>query len=429
MRAAPLVLFFSAAPAFAAPTTLALNPDEGGEAYSADYSQAVHVEARLTSGGAPIAGERVTFRLMRGDDEDTAFVFDDPVTDAQGYATARLTLVDGRHGGQTFPAAARTPESEGERYVITARFQGDPFAEDCDSDGGPLPDGGDPDLCAAEASVALFVALETTSLALQPGLEVELGGTLPLVATLTDDNGDAAQAGTDVDGTSAKPLEGRRVGFFYDVNGNGRPENAERIPCANSGESHAVTNADGVAVCDFFADPAFVDTVNVDEAIHAQFGGDERYALSGAAQALTVRAAKPDPAATLLTATPESAPADGVSVIDLRATLVDTAGNPLGADDPPYSVELESDLGTFVEEATRDPLTGHYLARLRAPRDGGDATVRVVVEDEPGATLIIPFVENGCTCTGAGSPREGALALLGVAALGLSVIRRRRETP
>jgi hypothetical protein len=133
------------------------------------------------------------------------------------------------------------------------------------------------------------VALETSTLALQPGLEVELGGTLPLVATLHDANGDAEPAGTAVDGTSPKPIAGRRIGFFYDVNGNGRPENAERIPCQNTGESYAETNADGIAVCDFFADPSFVDTVNVNEAIHAQFGGDDRYSLAGALSAARIR--------------------------------------------------------------------------------------------------------------------------------------------
>src|SRR5690606_32941747 len=158
------------------------------------------------------------------------------------------------------------------------------------------------------------------------------------------------------------------------------------------------TNADGVAVCELFADPTFVDTVNVEDAIHAQFGGDDRYSLAGAAQSLTVRAAEPDPAATLLEATPASAPANGFSLVEIRATLVDVAGNTLGADDPPYEVAFETDLGTLEGAAERDPLTGRYLGTLRAPSAGGNATVRVVVEGEPGATTTVEFVPQGCTC-------------------------------
>lgn len=430
MRATPLLFTLLSAPALAAPTVLQLNPDDDGAPYVADYSQAVLVKARLLrADGEPIAGERVTFTLRHGDDAESELVFGDPVSDAEGYASARLTLVDGRHGGRTFVGAAPTLEVAGERYLLGARFQGDPFAEDCDTDGGPLPDGGaDPDLCDAADEGELFVALETSTLVVQPGIEVELGGAVPIIATLTDENGDAEQAGTDPDGVTAKPLAERRVGFFYDVNGNGNPENAERIPCAGSGESFALTDENGRAVCDFFADPSYVDTVNVEEAIHAQFGGDAQYSLSGAAQALTVRAAAPRAEATLLEATPASAPANGFSLVEVRATLVDSANNTLGADDPLYDVRFETDLGTFESDAERDPLTGNYLASLKAPTSGGDATVRVVVEDVPGATVTVEFLQQGCTCAAgsrAGGP-GGALWLSGALLFFLWRVRARR---
>lgn len=421
MRSASLLLLFSlfALEAAAVPTRLTLRPEEPGEPWVADYSQAVNLRARLVrTDGTPIAGERVSFWLQRGDDEDTRFLIEDPFTDAEGYATGRLTLVDGRHGGQTFSGRAATQDVPGEPYRVLARFVGAPFAEDCDEpDAGPPPqtDGGplDEDLCDAEDQLELFVALEKSTLVLAPGIELQLGGVIQLVATLTDDNGDAPVAGTDVDGNDPVPLTDRRVGFFYDANGNGSPQQDERISCENTGEGNAVTNGDGRAACEFFADPAFVDTVNVQDGIHAQFGGDDKYSLAGAAQAIRVSAGAPDPERTLLDVTPETARADGFSLIEVRARLVDEVNNILSLDDPDYEVAFTTDLGTLEGEAERDPITGAYRQSLKAPRQAGDATVQVVVENVPGSTATVAFEGGGCGCGASG----GDLSLLGLLAL------------
>jgi MYXO-CTERM domain-containing protein len=430
----------AALPAAAAGTVLEVNPAGGGAAYEADYSQAVLVTVKLTrADGSGVVGERVNLKLQRGDDADTEFLFDDPVTAADGSAVGRLTLVNGRHGGQTFVAAAPTTDVAGERYVITATFLGDSNALGCDTlDAGPAADAGadagadggvaDDTLCDAEATGELFVALEDTKLAIEPGNEVQLGETLRVLATLVDDNGDAEEAGTDLDGPAPVPLSGKRVSFFYDVSGNGRPELNERIQCANTMDTGSETNAQGIAACDFFADPSFVDTVNVADGLHAQFAGDEQYALSGAAQSIIVAPGPPDPARSLIEATPESLPADGFSLVEIRATLVDAANNLLGVDDPAYGVSFTTDLGTLEGDAERDPVTGQYLQTLKTAPRPGTATVQIVVDGAPGADVRVTFEDRGgCTCDSASpTPTFGALGLLLLFGLALGARRERR---
>ncbi|MFZ9885954.1 MAG: invasin domain 3-containing protein [Myxococcota bacterium] len=421
MRSTPLVLLLVSVPALSRPTILTLRPEAPNDPYSARYSQALLVKAELVDdAGQPVAQQRVTFRLHPADDESAAFVFSDPVTDAVGRAEARLVLVNGSHGGQTFTAAAPTSESPGAHYVIEARFAGDAFAEDCEPESAaPVDD----DLCAAVTTHDLYLLPENTTLTLQPGIEVELGGTVMLMASLQDDNGDAPAAGIDTDGTAPRPLAERRVSFFYDLNGNGRPELAERIGCANgeAGAAGPMTDARGIASCAFVADPSYVDTRNVEDGIHAQFGGDAQYALAGASQALYVRAAPPDAARTQLEVNPAEAPADGFSRISVTATLVDGAGNPLGADDPAYQVRLETDLGEFDGEVGRDLLTGQYRGTLVAPRTGGEATVFVFVDDVRGTQATVRFVSQGCSSM---SVVEADGALWGLLLL---FIRRRRH--
>lgn len=412
-----------AVPALAAPTALAPNPDEGGAAYTARYSQAVSLTARLTEAdGAPVAGRRVSFFLRRGDDDATEFLVEDPVTDAAGYATARLVLVDGFRN-QSFVAAAPTAEVPGERYVVRVSFPGDPEATGCDVDAGPAPDAGPADggvepLCESEAEVELFVALETSTLVLEPGNEVVLGESIDLIATLTDANGDAPTAGTAVDGNQPKPLAGRTVSFYYDADGNGRPSAAERLGAAE-------TNANGVAVLEFLADPAFVRAQNEEAGVHAQFGGDDQYALSGAQQSLVVTPAAPEPANTLLEVTPDELLADGFSLVEVRATLVDPYNNQLGPDDELYDVSFTTDVGTLEGTAERDPLTGDYLQQLKAPRKGGTATVQVHVDGVAGPSKEVRFLDRGCGCQGAGD--SAPLAGLALFTLLVRVARPRRR--
>lgn len=429
MRTSPLPVALGlllAAPATAGPTEVLINPDQSGAPYTARYSQAVPLRARLVDdSGNGVAGRRVSFFLRHGDDDVSEFLVADPVTDAEGYADARLTLVNGRHGGQTFVAAAPTQDVAGERYVVRAAFTGDPDAAGCDLDAGPAPgdaglvDGGAPaPLCASQSEGELFVALETTTLVIEPGNEVILGDSIDLIATLTDANGDAPQAGTDVNGSEPVPLAGRSVSFFYDADGNGRPSAGERLGSAD-------TNDQGIAVFPFLADPSFVRAQNEEAGIHAQFGGDEQYQLSGAQQSLVVTPGAADPARTLLEVTPEELLADGFSLVEVRATLVDPYNNLLGPDDDLYNVSFTTDLGTLEGAAERDPLSGQYVQQLKAPRAGGTATVQVTVDGVPGPSKEVRFLERGCSCQGAGDSAPLSLLALSLLALGA----RRKRSP
>lgn len=392
------VLFSVAAQAM--PTGLVLHPSAPGDTWQARYSQALTLEAKLSDdNGDAVINRRVSFFVARVGDEESEFLLEDPLTDVQGIARARLTLVDGRYGGQEFSAAAVTPETDGQEYTVRVSFLGDADAENCDgthADGGlpALADGGAEtvSLCASQAQKSLYVSLENTRLSLQPGNEVKLGESIELVALLEDPNGDAPLTGTDEDGDDASGIEGRSVSFYYDADGNGRPSAAERLGSAE-------TDASGRARFSFLADPAYVRAQNIDSGLHVQFGGDDRYALSGAEQALYVFPGEADVSRTVLTATPDAAQADGFSIIEIRATLVDSYNNLLDAEQDFYDVRFESSLGVLEGSVERDPLSGQYWQNLQAPRTGGESTIQVFVADEAGPEVRVDFTGGGCGCT------------------------------
>ena len=64
-------------------------------------------------------------------------------------------------------------------------------------------------------------------------------------------------------GTAIVVGRGRRVGSFYDADGNGRPSLNELL-------DYAETNERGIAVYSFFADPAFVHVQNEVPGVHAR---------------------------------------------------------------------------------------------------------------------------------------------------------------
>ena len=414
------------------PTTVMVRPEAPGDAYVARYSQAVLLSARLLDdSGAPVAGRRVSFFLQHQGEESSRFLIFDPFTAADGVAQARLVLTAGSHGQADFLAGVPGPDSDGEPYEVIVRFAGDVAADDpaCAVDAGVLVDGGVPAdggepevlLCPSEDTLPLYLAVETTTLVVAPGNDGALGSALTLIATLTDPNGDAPQEGDAVDGTEPKGIEGASVDFFYDLDQNGSPSLNERI-------GTATTNRDGQAVIDFVADPAVGVVAGLyDRGIHAQFGGDERYGLSGGAAALTITPGEPDATRTLLTADVTEVPADGFSEVAITATLVDVFNNPIGVDAPPADVSLTTSLGEIVEPPELDLLTGDYHAVFKAGFEAGTATVQVVVNGEPGATLDITLLEQPfCNCDAA-SNQGWPPAAVGIAALGLLLRRRRRK--
>lgn len=435
LSASLAVALLSGGPARAAPTLLEPNPAEGGAAWTARYSQGVLLTARLTSRGAPVVGERVVFKIARADAPDDEFLLADPVTDGTGLATARLTLVDGRYGGRTFQGQGTDP-AEGLPYVVTLEFLGrnPPSLAECQAeadagpadvdDGGTAADAGAPvRLCAATAAGELRVALELPTLQMAQGNELSLGETVTLQATLVDPNGDAPEAGLDVDGSDPKPIEGGTVSFFYDVDGNGRPSLSERL-------GTATTDASGVARFEFTADPQFVTAGDFESGLHVQFAGDDRYTIAGDATRLTVLTSEPDPGRTLLEVDPQTAPADGFTIVKLRAKLVDQFNNLLGTDAPSFPVVFTADLGTLVNEPRRDPTTGFYEQDLRAPRAGGTAVIGVTVDGAAGPTSQVEFVKDGCACVSGGglSGRGGAGVLFALLLLPCLLLRRVRRT-
>ncbi|MBM4282239.1 MAG: hypothetical protein FJ137_16285, partial [Deltaproteobacteria bacterium] len=280
---------------------------------TAEYSQGVGWTLRFTSeAGVTLDGSTacgaepcrviVTMRAEDGSGAVVQITEPDVVVDAAGVARARLTLVDGRHGGAAFRA-----DPEGFGYVVTARFAGA---------GVPLPDADDTDcqpgaagavdgrLCPTQATTTLLVLSEVPALAFAQDLELTIGDTVTLAATLTDPNGDAS--GDAVDGPGEKVLAGLPVRFAYDVNANGRPD-------FQAGEllGEALTNELGVAAFTFTADPAFVTAGDFDAALHAEFPGDDRYGVARTSTALLVRARGPDAARTIVEVDPSTLAANG----------------------------------------------------------------------------------------------------------------------
>lgn len=429
VRLPPLVLLLglgAALPAAAQRTALVVRPDAPETAYAARYSQGLLLEARLTVDGAAVNGGaydpplRVAFSLAPADDPDAAFVVDDPVVGADGVARARLTLVDGRYGGQLFTGTGTLPE-EAFPYVVTAEFLGrnPPTLGECQAvDAGPAPvdDAGVPTrLCAATDTASLLAGAELPDLVLDEVGEVSLGDTVTLVATLVDPNGEAPQAGTEVDGDGPLPIVGGTVSFFFDVDGNGRPSLDERLGTDDTDEN-------GIAVYELFLDPVFIDQGDFEQGVHVQYAGDERrFAVAGDSSRVNVLALDPVPSKTILEADPETAPADGFSIVKITVKLVDGDNGILDLNAPEHDVEVTTDLGT-IAETERDPLTGFYTAELRASRAGGDAKVGVVVDGAQGPTITVTFVKEGCACVSTTTEPTAGAAIL----LALLLARRRR---
>jgi hypothetical protein len=411
----------------------------GADPYTARYSQALAIEARLEDAdGQGVAGQRLEFFLAHGDDPE--FLFGEAFTDSTGEATARLALVDGNYGGQTFLAAAATPESDGEPYALRVAFAGalvsvEPPVPDGglqNQDGGMAPDAGPPlqvNLLASSGEADLFVALENSFLDLAPGNEANLGETLTLVATLTDENGNAPASGTGTDGSSALGIGDRTIGFFHDKNGNGRPENT-------GGEflGTATTNSDGVASFSFTADPADnVRAGDFDNGLHVQFSGDDRYRLAGDSSRLVIHPGLPDGNKTILEVEPSELEADGFSEAVITATLVDAFNNPLTLDSEPETVVFEITSGKLLETVKRNPTTGLYEQTVRAPTEGGTATITATLEGRAGKaeTTITFLARPGCSCHGSGSnnPADSStatgLGLLAFALFGVHLGTRR----
>jgi len=380
--------------------------------YAAEYSQGLNLELTLTDGGgAPVAG-RVSVELQRDDGGAVILVTEpDVLVDAAGRARVRLTLVDGRHGDSTFSSAP-----DGFPYTLRARFRGA---------GVPLPDVTDPDcqpdavgvddgrLCPQTATAPLVVRPDVPALAFAEDIVMDIGDTVTLAATLTDETGDAAAAGEAIDGTAPKLLEGLPVRFFYDVDADGRPSADERL-------GEALTNAFGVAAFDFVADPAFVVAGVLESGLHAEFPGDRRYAIARTSVRVTINATAPDPAQTIIEATPDTLTANGVDESIIRVRLVDENGNILGPDADEVDVDVTASLGRLIDGVERDPLDGSYEVVLRAGREGGTAKITVTVDGAPaGETNVTIVGPEGCTCTSlSGTPLLVALVAL---------LRRRRR--
>ena len=397
------------------------------DGYQGEYSQAVPLELSFVDkDGAALDGTtacgagpcRVEVEMRIADNSAAAFDITAPdvVVDAAGRARVRLTLVNGRHGGAVFIA-----DDEGTAYTLTARFRGAgaplPDADDVDcADGAAGTDDGR--LCPVVATSTVTVLPEVPALSFNQDVVMGIGDTVTLAATLTDPHGDADAAGADIDGPGPKVLEGIPVRFVYDQNDDGNPNFQTEL----LGE--ALTNANGVAAFDFFADPAFASAGEYDAGLHAEFPGDDRYTVARTAVRLTLTAGAPDPSKTVIEVDPGTLPADGSSEALIRVRLVDRNNNLLGPGSPVHDVVFKTDLGLLIDDVELDVLDGTYGQQLRVQRKGGTATISVTVDGEDaGAGTLIVVGDEGCTCTQAtSSPTFSVLALVLV---GLSLLRRR----
>jgi MYXO-CTERM domain-containing protein len=395
---------------------------------TAEYSQAVALELRLgdddggaLDGTAACGPEpcRVTVTMRAADGAGGIIQITEPdvVVDAAGTARTRIFLVDGRHGGAQFSA-----DPDGFAYTVTARFGGAgvPMPDADDADCQPGPAGAvDGRLCPGAASTTLAVLPEVPALAFAQDLQMTIGETVTLAATLTDPNGDAN--GDAVDGPGPRALAGLPVRFAYDLNGNGNPDFLD-------GEllGEALTNDLGVAAFSFTADPAFVVAGDSEAALHAEFPGDQRYGVARTSTALLVRARGPDPGRTIVEVDPTTIAANGADRATITVKLVDPDGNLLGPDADEHAVVIATDGGVLRDAVERSPLDGFYRQTLQANRQPGTATIRVTVDgdDAGSATLVLEGDAGGCGCTSA-SGADGA-AVVVLASL-LSGRRRRRE--
>ncbi len=421
-----VVMSLLCAPVVQASSKVTLTP--GSPSLSARYSQAVALEATLAKDGVALDGSsacdepstvlvelcRVRFELVPASGGDIILITEpDVVVDAAGRARARLSLVDGRHGGASFQS-----DPEGFDYTVTARFLGagipQPDVSDPDCQDG-APDIDDGTLCPQVGVATLSVTPEIPALEFAQDIIMNIGERVTLAASLVDETGDADAAGEAVDGTAEKALEGVSIRFFYDVDADGRPSADERL-------GEAVTNAAGVAAFEFFADPSFVTAGVFEAGLHAEFPGDARYALARGSVRLTLNAGGADPAATIIEVSPKTLNGNGVDEAVITVRLVDENGNILGPDSPDADVVVSTDLGRILDDVERDPLDGTYGAVLRAPRQGGTATVTVTVDGEAAGSATVDIIgKQGCTC-GSSTLSGSALALLL-----MPLVRRRRR--
>lgn len=425
MRAVlPIVLLASFAVHAATTTSLTLSPLPA----EARYSQGVNVEVLLRDAtGAAIDGACdpdgigldpcvVVVEVAPTGSIDPAEIISvtapDVVVDASGRARARLTFVDGRYGDTRFVA-----DAEGASYTITARFPGNgPRATDADCQEGAagVANG---QHCPSTVSTTILLFPEVPALIFTQDVDIALGDTVTLAATLRDDTGNAELASADLDGSGPLLLEGLPVRFFYDASGDGRPSASERI-------GEAITNAFGVAAVEFTALPPDVVAGSNPAGLIAEFPGNDGYALARTSVALTVSsAAAPDPARTIIEVTPDVISLDAASDAVVRVRLVDANNNILGADAAARDVVISTDFGRLIDGVERDALDGSYSQVIRAPRETGTATISVTVDGVAAGSiqLAVEGPAGGCTCanTTTLAPTAGVLVLV-------AVLRRRR---
>jgi len=89
-----------------------------------------------------------------------------------------------------------------------------------------------------------------------------------------------------------------------------------------------------------------------------------------------------------LTATPTTAPADGTTIVEVVAKLVDVSGVTI-VSSPGITIQFSTDLGTFLTTSVvTDTTTGEAKAYLKAPTTTGKATITAVGGGVAGSTTI-----------------------------------------
>lgn len=395
------------------------------------YSQAIEVVVHLTlaTDGAAVPGTscaqgcRVQVSIGPEGDPGAPWFVSDPVADAAGVASTRLTFVDGRYGTDSAFVAA----DDGAPWVIRACFLGYGVAPGAPCQPSPSaacapaavedPNG---DLCpsAAMRTVALFPEIPSVELGL--GFEGKLGTELVVSAEVSDATGDAAPGGTDVDGPLPTLLVGVPVQFFYDADNDGRPSLNESIGTAD-------TNAAGVASLAFTLDPQFVLAGSYDNGIHAEFSGDDRYGVGRSSARLVVRPGDLDLERTIIEVEPDVIPADNVSVALIRVRLVDEFNNQLDETSDPHDVQITADLGRLLDQVERDPTLGFYSVELQATRKPGTGTVTVTVDGTEVGTASVEMTGDSCDCAHARlqGPSAGRAATAALACCLLLTVHRR----
>lgn len=395
------------------------------------YSQAIEVVVHFTlaTDGNALPGTtcpqgcRVQVSIGPESAPDTFAFVNDPVADAAGVASTRLTFVDGRYGSDHHFVAA----DDGEPWTIRACFLGQGVAPGAPCEESPAAacaagatEDANGDLCPSSATRSVELFPEIPSLSLGLGFEGQLGTDLVISAEVSDATGDAAAGGSDVDGPQPTLLVGVPVQFFYDADNDGRPSLNESLGTAD-------TNSAGVASMTFTLDPAFVRAGSYDNGIHAEFSGDDRFGVGRSAARLVVRPAELDLTKTIIEVEPDSIPADNVSVSLVRVRLVDVFNNPLDETSDAHDVQVSADLGRFLDEVERDPTQGFYSVELQSTRAPGTATVTVTVDGTEVGTATVEMVGEGCRCAHGSPATSSSFAATALLALLTLVLARSRR--